>query len=117
MTGYGNADHPFQEIRRLLCDTDRRRFAIVLADGVWARQDKAIAAAQMCHEDGIEVAAIGFGGADRNFLEAISSDDANALFVDGTDKLSGAFGTIAQSLGKASSIDEQDARATDIDAW
>jgi molecular chaperone DnaK len=97
-TGYGNGAHPFKEIMRELEGTDGRRFAIVLADGVWSDQDRAIEAAKACHAANIEIAAIGFGGADEIFLRAISSSDANALKVSQSE-LAGTFGKIAQSMG------------------
>ena len=116
-TGYGNAAHPFNEIRGLLKDEDGRRFAIVLADGVWSYQDAAISAAKQCNEQGIETAAIGFGSADSNFLKAISSDDANGILV-AQAELTSAFGSIAQSLGGAASMQSDLSSASlDVATW
>lgn len=115
-TGYGNMSHPFSAIEEILKDADGRRFAIVLADGVWDRQDIAIAASKECNRHQIETAAIGFGGADYNFLKNISSEDANALFVS-QGELTSAFGTIAQSLSGTSSANGDIGASQDIDTW
>ena len=117
-TGYGNAAHPFDDIYNIMRDEDGRLFAIVLADGVWDYQDRAISAAKRCNEASIETAAIGFGSADYQFLQAISSEDANALFVSQAE-LTSAFGTIAQSLGGSSEIQGENKflSAKDIETW
>ncbi len=117
LAGYGNADHPFAAIKQILETEDGRLFAIVLADGVWNRQDRAISAAKDCKMAGIETAAIGFGTADQNFLRAISSEDANALFVQQSE-LSSAFGSIAQSISDSPSGNRGDfLSAVDVDTW
>jgi molecular chaperone DnaK len=74
-----------------------RRFAVVLADGVWEDQQGAIRRARRCHEHGIDIAAIGFGGADKAFLDAIASSEATSIFTD-LGNLSSTFGTIAREL-------------------
>jgi molecular chaperone DnaK len=96
-TGYGNATDPFNEIGRLLTGKKGLRYAIVLADGVWSYQDEAIKKAQKCHANGIEVIGVGFGGADKAFLKAISSADQDSFFTD-MNKLSDTFSAIAQEL-------------------
>jgi molecular chaperone DnaK len=97
-TGYGNEAHPFDLIRKEHGNRKGRRFAVILADGVWSYQDKAVRAAKECHKANIEIAAIGFGGADERFLRDISSSDANALKVNQSE-LTRTFGSIAQSMG------------------
>lgn len=96
-TGGGNSDHPFRDIYDLLRTTDSIRYAIVLADGVWSCQSDAIIQAKHCHEAGIEVIAIGFGGADRAFLNKIASSSEQSFFTD-MNRLSEAFSTIARDL-------------------
>ncbi len=115
-TGYGNAAHPFAEIKSMLENEDGRLFAIILADGVWSYQDAAVTAAKQCNAVGIETAAIGFGGADETFLRDISSEDANALLVSQS-QLTNAFGTIAQSLGGGTAKSGYDNIAADADTW
>jgi uncharacterized protein YegL len=96
-TGGGNSGHPFDDIHRLLHGRDGRRYAVVLADGVWSNQAHAVTRAQRCHQDGIEIIAIGFGSADRNFLNQIASSTEQAFFTD-MNKLTAAFSTIAREL-------------------
>ncbi len=113
-TGFGNMGHPFRAIEELLEREEGRLFAVVLADGVWNDQQTAVEAARRCNERGIETAAIGFGGADQQFLRNISSEDANAMFV-AQSELARAFGSIAQSLGCGGA--EGVMGVNDIDTW
>jgi molecular chaperone DnaK len=101
-TGYGNATDPFTEIHRLLATGPKRRFGVVLADGVWAAQERAVQRAQRCHADGIEIVAVGFGGADRAFLGRIASSNEQALFT-GLGQLIDVFGTIAREITESAS--------------
>jgi molecular chaperone DnaK len=96
-TGYGNATHPFDTIRELLTGSNHRRFSVVLADGVWDRQDLATLRARRCHQEGIEIVSVGFGGADHAFLRGIASSDEQALFTR-LGELTQVFGTIAREL-------------------
>ncbi len=96
-TGVCNDAHPFDEIYNLLHRTDGRRFSIVLADGVWSYQDKAVKQAKKCHSDNIEIIAIGFGGADKGFLQAIASSDEECFYTS-MEGLVETFSTIAQVL-------------------
>ena len=96
-TGYGNLAHPFDEIYNRLDQAPGIRYAIVLADGVWVHQGTAIRQAGRCHESGIEVIAIGFGGADRAFLAKIASSSEQSFFTD-MNRLADTFSTIAQEL-------------------
>ncbi|MCB0629927.1 MAG: Hsp70 family protein [Saprospiraceae bacterium] len=95
--GYGNAAQPFTEARNLLAAREDPRFIIVLTDGIWYDQPKAIQEADKCKADGIEIIAIGFSGADRKFLEQIATSDANALYTNLSD-LTASFSKIAQVL-------------------
>jgi molecular chaperone DnaK len=96
-TGYGNETHPFDEIFQHLNKAKGLRYALVLTDGVWSNQDKAIRAAKRCHESGIEIIAVGFGDADRRFLKQISSSEDLSFFTNLAD-LSETFSSIAQEL-------------------
>ncbi len=96
-TGIGNSDHPFNTILHYLSNQQGMRYAIVLADGVWLCQRDAITKARICHEAGIEVIAIGFGGADRDFLAQIASSSEQSFFTD-LNRLTEAFSTIAREL-------------------
>jgi uncharacterized protein YegL len=102
-TGYGNMTHPFDQVHNLLTHRDGRRYALVLADGVWENQATAVARARRCQKDEIEIIAIGFGHADRRFLDQIASSTEQALFTD-LNSLSDAFSTIAQELTQGGDI-------------
>jgi molecular chaperone DnaK (HSP70) len=93
----GNAAEPFAQTLKLLRGLEGPRFVITLADGVWERQDVAVANARACHKEGIETIAIGFGGADRAFLRQIASGDEAALMTSQSG-LVGAFTGIAQVI-------------------
>jgi molecular chaperone DnaK len=96
-TGVGNDADPFDELLRLMARGDEPRFGVVLADGVWSNQSKAIARAQACKDRGVEIIAVGFGGADEAFLNAIASSD-EASFFTSLGGLTDTFSTIAQVL-------------------
>lgn len=100
-TGYGNSAHPFNYIREEFASReDMIRYAIVLADGVWSNQERAISAAKDCHRNEIDIIGMGFGSADKRFMKEISSVDA----IMTTDReLSASFGKIAQSLSDGNS--------------
>ncbi|HEV2238239.1 MAG TPA: VWA domain-containing protein, partial [Ktedonobacterales bacterium] len=76
------------------------RYAIVLADGVWVGQKRAIKAARQCHAAGIQIIAVGFGDADRAFLRQIASSDEQSLFTS-LEGLTATFSTIARELSEA----------------
>jgi molecular chaperone DnaK (HSP70) len=96
-TGGGNAGHPFDHLLSMLKDRTGGRYGVVLADGVWDRQPHAVDRARRCHQEGIEIIAIGFGGADRRFLDQIASSTENAFFTSMND-LTTTFSTIAREL-------------------
>jgi molecular chaperone DnaK (HSP70) len=95
--GGANAAHPFDKTLSVLKGQDDPRFVIVLTDGQWQCQNEAIAAAKKCKEEGIEIIAIGFGGANEAFLRKIATSDENALLTD-MGNLVASFGKIAQEL-------------------
>jgi len=95
--GFCNEADPFDEIHSMLSSVDGPRFAITLADGVWAHQGDAVNRARRCHAAGIETIAVGFGGADRAFLARIASSDEGAFFTS-LSELVETFTSIAQVL-------------------
>lgn len=96
-TGYCNEADPFDTIFHEMNNVSGKRYAIVLADGVWENQGRAVERARKCHKIGIEIIGIGFGGADRDFLRDISSSDEHSVFTD-MHTLTNTFSTIAQEL-------------------
>lgn len=95
-TGGGNSGHPFTLADEEL-KGDGLCFLIVLTDGVWSDQPVAIQAAKHLQSRGVETIAIGFGGADSDFLRQIASSNENALFTD-LSKLHESFCNIAQVM-------------------
>lgn len=96
-TGGGNDTDPFDEIYSRLVEAPGVRYAIVLADGRWSHQDVAVEKARRCHQVDIEIIAVGFGGADRKFLNQIASSPEQSFFTD-LSRLRETFTTIAQEL-------------------
>ncbi len=102
--GVCNGAHPFTDARAILSRwTSRKkrglRYIVVLTDGCWACREAAIQAAHMCHMDGIDVMALGFGSANYEFLKQIASTDQFASLTDLSD-LGGSFSRIAQAIGE-----------------
>ncbi|MET9265616.1 Hsp70 family protein [Amycolatopsis sp. NPDC004079] len=96
-TGYSNLGHPFDVLHEQLAGLPGARYAVVLADGIWSRQDEVVPRAVRCREAGIETVAIGFGSADRDFLARIASSSEQSLFTD-LNRLTESFSTIAREL-------------------
>ena len=108
-TGVCNAAHPFDELLSLMSGIEGRRFGIVLADGVWEHQNRAVKQAKKCHSNGIDIIAVGFGGADKKFLKDIASSDEDSFYTS-MEGLVETFLTIAQVLtetGGGSTINNQ----------
>jgi len=101
--GGGNQGQPFDDVSRVMSRRAGARTALVLADGVWSNQPHAVTRAKACHDQGIDIVAIGFGGADKNFLNEISSADELSLKVDQAD-LVATFGSIAQVVSRRSGL-------------
>ncbi len=97
MVGIGNGAHPFDEAMARLKRVEGPRFVITLADGVWYDQDTAIKRAKALHAAGIDVIAIGFGGADQAFLQAIASCEEGSFFTS-VNGLTTTFSSIAQVI-------------------
>ena len=96
-TGFGNADDPFPALAAQMGKLGGLRYAVVLADGVWSNQARAVERARHCHGLGIEVIAVGFGSADRKFLDQISSAPGQSFFTD-LGGLVEVFSSIAREL-------------------
>ena len=97
--GYGNGDQPFTTSNEILTASNADlKYIIVLTDGYWSHSKRAIAQAENCHVNGIEVMALGFGSADYKFLKRIASTEKFASFTE-LSNLSGSFSKIAQAIG------------------
>ncbi|MDE5414057.1 Hsp70 family protein [Alkalihalobacterium chitinilyticum] len=96
-TGFGNLAEPFTDTVQLLKDKEGHKFLIVLTDGLWSNQTNAIKQAKACHDEGIEVIAVGFGSANKEFLTEIATSEESALFTNLTELVE-SFSKIAQVL-------------------
>ena len=100
-TGYGNANNPLADAIEIFGQQPgTKNILIILTDGVWNYQKKAIASSDQCREAGYDVVAIGFGGADEKFLRRISTFSESALLTN-LDNLVDTFGSIAQELSQS----------------
>jgi Mg-chelatase subunit ChlD len=98
--GGSNSATPFAHIHGLLREASGLRFIVVLTDGVWSCQRKAIQEAQACAADNIQIIAIGFGGADQRFLSQIATSEEASLLTR-CDDLVDTFGTIGRELSES----------------
>ena len=101
--GIANSAEPFTEVIRELKDNcfdknkNKIKFLVVLTDGIWSNQESAVRKAKVCHKKGIEIMALGFGGADYKFLKEIASTDEFASLTN-LSELTGSFSKIAQAI-------------------
>ncbi len=99
--GIGNGTNPFEHALKLMRGGEDPRYLIVLADGVWYAQEAAELQARECHRHGIEIISIGFGEADRKFLERIATTSMGSIYTN-LSGLSNAFSKIAEALTEGS---------------
>lgn len=95
--GYGNSDDPFSTLLRHAPQDGEPCFIVLLTDGVWSNQSGAIKNANRCHQAGMEIIAMGFGGADNAFLKALATSEDAAIFTD-LGRIGDCFSRIAQVL-------------------
>jgi Ca-activated chloride channel family protein len=113
--GYENETQPFTETKEIFKSkeySNRSKYLIVLADGVWERQDYAIEQAKECRDTNIGVVALGFGGADREFLKRVASSEEYAMFTD-VNKIVEAFSIMAQKLTQSVLSNRNNQTSTD----
>lgn len=97
--GFGNFSSPFSEMLKLLEHHDGPRFVILMTDGMWCRPDIAISQADKCKAAGIQTIAIGFGSANKGFLECVATTQSGAYFTT-LSELTTTFGTIAREIAE-----------------
>jgi molecular chaperone DnaK (HSP70)/uncharacterized protein YegL len=81
--GFGNSAEPFSQALNTLknCNMDIK-YLVVLTDGYWNNEDSAVRQAKKCHKEEIEVIALGFGDANKRFLDQIASRKDFSSFTD-----------------------------------
>lgn len=105
--GIGNRAEPFTDTLSIMKTSgffkkkDKVCYLVVLTDGVWSNSGYAVQQAKRCHDQEIEVMALGFGSADYEFLKKIASTDEFASLTD-LSGLTGSFSKIAQVIGDGS---------------
>ena len=95
--GYGTSAEPFSKAMDELNESNGNKFIIVLTDGEWFNKQDAINKAKECANHDIEIIALGFGSADKTFLNSIATSDEQSLFTDVT-ALETSFSKIAQAI-------------------
>ncbi len=81
--GFCNEGEPFTDAKREIGSLQKdAKYLVVLTDGYWDRESLAIMRAKELHKMGIEVVAVGFGGAKKSFLNAIASRSDFSSFTD-----------------------------------
>ena len=95
--GAGTSACPFDRAMRMMDGESGAKFVVLLTDGCWYNPQKAIEQARRIKEEGAEIIAIGFGGADHAFLKTVATCDENALMTD-VAGLVESFSKIAQVL-------------------
>ena len=95
----GGTESPLEFCYQRLAGSKAKPVIVVLTDGSWSGQKRAIATSDRCRDVGIDIIAIGFGSADKEFLRRISTI---SVMTD-LDKLVDSFGTIAQELAQSGS--------------
>lgn len=95
----GGTESPLEFCYQRLAGSKAKPVVVVLTDGSWSGQKRAIATSDRCRDAGIDIIAIGFGSADKEFLRRISTI---SMMTD-LDKLVDSFGTIAQELAQSGS--------------
>jgi molecular chaperone DnaK len=97
----GTSASPFGYTASLLRGVEEPRYIISLTDGCWSDQELTAREASACSGEGIEIVAIGFGGADQAFLKRIATRDEGGMLID-LNRLVETFSTIAQAITEQS---------------
>ncbi|MCR3761425.1 Hsp70 family protein [Clostridium felsineum] len=100
--GTSTMSEPFSEAYDILKDAYGDCFIVVLTDGQWYGKKDIMAEVNKCKEDGIEIAAIGFGNARKDFLDKIATCEENSIFTE-VSNLKQSFSRIAKVILKSES--------------
>ncbi len=90
----GGTNSPLDHCYNTLRNSNNKPVIVLLTDGEWFDQDKALITAQTCKNAGIDIIAVGFGSADKRFLEKI----ATVSMMTDINSLVDSFSTIATEL-------------------
>ncbi|WP_294341531.1 Hsp70 family protein [uncultured Clostridium sp.] len=100
--GVGTSNQPLSYALKEFSGINTLKYLVVLTDGQWYgfNNRNSLKLAEQCHDENIEIIALGFGEAEESFLKAIASCDENALYTS-LNNLSGCFSRIAKEISKA----------------
>ena len=100
--GVGTSNQPLSYALKEFNGVSTLKYLVVLTDGQWYgfNNRNSLRLAKQCHDENIEIIALGFGEAEESFLKAIASCDENALYTS-LNNLSGCFSRIAKEISKA----------------
>ena len=101
LSASGGTSQPLDFVYGKLKEQKNPRYCVVLTDGQWSGQDRAIETAKEMHSEGIEIIAIGFGSANVDFLRRIATSDESAFLISSSE-IGSAFENIAQELVESS---------------
>jgi uncharacterized protein YegL len=103
--GKGTSSEPFTiSYPTLQRKKAQHRYIVVLTDGLWyGKAKKSVSVAQKCHENGIDVMALGFGNADYDFLKKIASVEKFASMTT-VHELNSSFSRIGQEIREGSGL-------------
>ena len=93
--GFCNCSVPIKVGSKDFHSKDAARVLVVLTDGVWTHQNSEVKAADAAKQDGILIYGIGIGGADKEFLDKISSTKGKKVDLS---RLTVAFKEVASSI-------------------
>ena len=82
---------------------DTHDWLIVLTDGMWETQSRAIESAAEVASAGADIMAIGFGSADRSFLKKIATRDDFAAMTE-LSHLRETFSTIGRAMASGNAL-------------
>lgn len=96
----GGTYSPLSHCYKVLRDTCNKPVIVLLTDGSWFDQEKALVTAQTCKNAGMDIIAVGFGSADHAFLKRI----ATVSMMTDINSLVDSFSTIATELSTSGSV-------------
>jgi molecular chaperone DnaK (HSP70) len=96
--GAGNNADPFDRARLIMAGADAQ-YIVILTDGVWNDPKRAIANSVSCRKSGIDVISLGFGDADKKFIEKMATVKELSDYTE-LSNLGASFARIAQVIGE-----------------
>ncbi|MBQ2713043.1 MAG: VWA domain-containing protein [Clostridia bacterium] len=80
------------------CITGKNCYVVVLTDGCWSYSDQNIEAAKALKKKGVTIIAMGFGGVNQTFLDAISTPGGTIKAGASANEMNAAFASAAKMI-------------------